>query len=745
MKKFNWKKPVLKKKKQPAKARAKSIDGIIKSRVRWFALAIALVFGAIFVRLVYVQAFSYEEYKEKTEDYTSIRQYTSAPRGQIFDSKGNVLAKTVVSHNIVYTSPAGMSTDDYLSDAERLATVFDINLDDFSFHDKQEAFLTSLNLLDYDDPKHGGIYLLDEEEKKQYESGAWGENADSRLYAAVMSHIGQDEINSLKQADLKKYLIYSRMTAYLASGQENVILEDVSNEDVAYLVEHKTEFPGFDIDFGGWKREYPYGEMLSDVLGSVSNTTQGLPEEYAEEYMAQGYQYNASVGTSGLELKYNDLLAGTQEVAKITYDSQGLAQKEVIQEAKKGYDIVLSIDAELQQTVDQTVHDTLENLGGTGLRENFSSLFFCMMDPNTGEVRALSGYQKDLDTGKMTYFASGNYLSLANPGSVVKGATVYMGLSEGVVKPGEYIYDAPMNIGGQEFASFNNWGPVDAVSALAVSSNVYMFNVAMRMAGQEYSPGAAFNVKDLQGSFNKMRHYYSLFGLGNPTGLDVPYETDGYTSNIDKPGMLLNYSIGQFDMYSPIQLLQYVSTIAADGTVMQPHFYKYAKEVNSDQIVDVNEQVVRNVLNPDNQKYLDVVQEGFRACVANGNCGTDLQASGVAIAAKTGTAEVEEWTTANQVGYAPYDNPTIAYACVAPTSSVNSKDVAENVCYTYVAPPILEKYFQLYPDASGNTMNLKEQQEAREKEEEARRQAQQVVVPDETEDDKDTEETTQGQ
>ncbi len=62
------------------------------------------------------------------------------------------------------------------------------------------------------------------------------------------------------------------------------------------LVEHKTDFPGFDVDFGGWKREYPYGESLSDVLGSVTTSTQGLPSELANYYLSKGYQYNASVG-----------------------------------------------------------------------------------------------------------------------------------------------------------------------------------------------------------------------------------------------------------------------------------------------------------------------------------------------------------------------------------------------------------------------------------------------------------------
>lgn len=69
----------------------------------------------------------------------------------------------------------------------------------------------------------------------------------------------------------------------------------------------------------------------------------------------------------------------------------------------------------------------------------------------------------------------------------------------------------------------------------------------------------------------------------------------------------------------------------------------------------------------------------------------------VPVSAKTGTAEVEEWTTANLVGYAPSDNPTMAFACSAPTSGQNNQEVAANICSTVVMPKFIEKYFELYP------------------------------------------------
>lgn len=675
-----------------------SIDAVISNRILILSILILAAFLIIFLRLLYLQVFSYSDYMAKKDDYTSIKQYTSAPRGQIYDCKGRVIAKTVVSHNIVFTSPNNMSTDDYKVYAKRIAKVFAVKAKDFTDEDKKQAYITYKSFLDSSDPEYACNNLLTAKELKQYQSGAWGDNAESKRYQILMNRITNKQIGEMTQTQLKMCVIYQRMTANASTGQENVILEDVSDDDVAYLVEHKTEFPGFDVDFGGWKREYPYGESFSDILGTVSTSTQGLPSELASYYLAKGYQYNASVGKSGLEYQYNDLLAGTPEIAKITYDSNGLAQKEVIQEAKKGYDIYLSIDIELQQYLDDTLKNTLTTYAGTKNRENFQSLFTTLMNPNDGSILAMSGYQIDLDTKQLTYYASGNYTSLVNPGSCIKGATVYMGESEGVVQPGEVIIDEVMNIGGQEFGSYEDHGPVTDVTALEMSSNVYMFHIAIRLAGSTYTEGEGLYVDDLQGTLNKMRNYYSMFGLGNVTGLDIPNETSGYLGYGSEPGMLLNYSIGQFDMYSPIQLATYVTTIASNGNVYKPRFMSYATEVNSSEVVAVNETEIKSTLPTKNAEYLSRVQEGFKACVTSGYCGDGLKDISQGVSAKTGTAEVGEWTTANLVGYTPSENAKLSFACSAPTSSQNNQSVAPNACTQYVMPSVIQKYYELYPN-----------------------------------------------
>ncbi len=677
----------------------KSLNSIISFRIVILSGIICFCFIAILVRLFMIQIVSHEDYVEKKNDYTSIKQYVSAPRGQIFDRNGNCLAKTVVSHNITYTSPQHMSTDDYLLYANRVIEVFGLDIDTLTERDYKEAFITYRTLyFSMDSEKYAADDLLTQKERDEYYGGAWGSNADVIRYGLLYNRIGEKQLKELDEDTLRVCVIYQRMVSNAASGQENVILEDVDDSDVSYLVEHKTEFPGFEVDFGGWKREYPYGETLFDILGSVSSSTEGLPASYYDYYIQKGFQLNACVGKSGLEYYYNDLLAGTTEESIITYDSNGLAQKEVIREAVKGYDIYLTVDIEMQQALDQVIAAVLSEYGGTPNRENFQSLFMCMMKPDTGEILASSGYQMDLDTRKLTYYSSGTYTSLVNPGSSIKGATVYMGLSEGVVQPGEVINDVVMNIAGEEFGSYKDHGYVDDIMALSVSSNVYMFNIAIRLAKGLYTPGEPLLLgRDVGSTLDLMRSYYTMFGLGNKTGLDAPGELDGYQAVSDLAGMLLNYSIGQYDMYTPLQLAQYVGTIAEDGIMYKPHFYAYAKEVNSEEIVESNPITVRSKLPDKNLDYLHRVQEGFKSVVSAGNAGVVLQEFPYPIAGKTGTAEVDDWTTAIFVGYTPADNPSIAFACAAPTSSVNSQTVSANICTANIVGPVLAKYFELYP------------------------------------------------
>lgn len=670
-------------------------SGEVSKRLIIFAVIIGLLFSAVFVRLFQIQVLQHEEYTIKMENYNTTTQASSTPRGQIYDRNGKVIAATVVSHNIIYTQPEEITTAQRWELAQKFASAFDVDKNELSKNQRKDLYIFKHTLLDSSDPSYACNDLLTQEELNSYRNGSWGDDKESRrteiLYERITDDMLEEELSDEEEAG---YVVYARMISG-TSGQSKTILEDVDDDTVAYLVEHKSSFPGFDIDLGSWKREYPYGDTLRDVLGNVTTSTQGVPAELADYYQALGYPLNARVGSSGLEYQYEGLLSGTQKVSSVEYDEEGNAVIKEETSGKKGYDVYLTIDIELQQELDKVVKETLESAADNQYRQNFTTLFVCLMNPKTGEIYAMSGYQRDKKTNKVTPFASGNYLSYTNPGSIVKGATLYMGLNEGVVKPGEVINDAPMYISGTPVkASYKNYGPVDDVKALQVSSNVYMFHIAIRLAGSTYVPYQSLGISDPSSTFSLMRSYYSMFGLGNVTGLDVPNEVGGYVGYSTEAGKLLDFAIGQYDMCTPIQILQYVSTIANDGTTVKPHLFSYATEVNSTNVVTSYQNQVVSTLSG-NLDNLDRVQQGFRACVSSGYCGDAANSLEEDIAGKTGTAEVGDSTSTAFIGYGPYEDPSMAFACVAPTSSDTGSNLQSNVCTTEVMGPVLEKYFSI--------------------------------------------------
>ncbi|NTW91244.1 MAG: hypothetical protein HGA35_04870 [Erysipelotrichaceae bacterium] len=218
--------------------------------------------------------------------------------------------------------------------------------------------------------------------------------------------------------------------------------------------------------------------------------------------------------------------------------------------------------------------------------------------------------------------------------------------------------------------SLNNLGRVNDLTALAKSSNVYMFHIAMRLGGADYEYNGPLNIDP--SAFDTIRNTFSQFGLGTLTGIDVPNETIGYIGSSTLGGHLLDFVIGQFDTYTTMQLSQYINTIANDGVRVKPRLLLDTTETDSTTTTYTNPVQVLSVL--ENIPAIERVQKGFRQCVTDGYC-VALNNLPVTVAAKTGTAEAfmtdEEgnyFDSPNSllVSYAPYENPEISIACAIP-------------------------------------------------------------------------------
>ncbi len=192
----------------------------VSNRILILALAIVTLFTVLLVRLVDLQAVQHTAYVEKQDDYTSIKQYTSAPRGQIYDSAGNVLAKTVPSHNIVYTAPNNATYEDSLIYADRVGTVFHMTKEDFSLSELKDAYLRMLSMLDANDPAYNGMNLLTQQERDAY---ANGEITSSKVRQIQLANINEDLINEVDERALIAAAVYDRMAENASTGQASVI------------------------------------------------------------------------------------------------------------------------------------------------------------------------------------------------------------------------------------------------------------------------------------------------------------------------------------------------------------------------------------------------------------------------------------------------------------------------------------------------------------------------------------------
>lgn len=661
---------------------------IVNRRIFIFGIIICLIFAVVSVRLVFLQIRNQEDYAAKLENYSSQKQTDSTARGEMVDRNGKVIAKTVSSHNIVYFPPKDTTSEEQWKLAQTFAKDFKVDHKGMTNSDYQDLYM----FLHKDEKgnKDSGQNLLSEQEKETLTAEDQEKKIRSRITMKMVDELADDETKDA-------FSVYLSMRK-LPNNQNKVILEDVDSDSVAKLMENKDKYRGFDVNLGSWKREYPYKDTLRDVLGSITTSKQGVPSELRSYYEAMGYSLTDRVGQSGLEKQYEDLLSGTPRVSEISYDSDGTAIMNETSSGKNGYDLHLTIDVELQKKVDDILEDTLKKYAGTAGREKFKKAIVVLMNPQTGEIYAMSGKYLDED-GKIQNYSSGAYLDAFASGSVVKGATVYMMLDQGIQTRYSVEQDEQMKIAGTKVkGSFNSYGPVNAIRALGVSSNVYMFKSVIKLAGGTYAYDQPLGITNemAQKTFKLMRNYYSMFGLGTKTGLDVPNEAQGFTGNTQQAGLLLDYAIGQYDNYTPIQLVQYAATIANGGKKVQPKLVDTATEVNTDYTVYENKTQVLSAL-PGSKEDLETIQMGFREVVAGEHAIDPIKSLDVQVAAKTGTAEVGNYTNASLVGYAPYDKEAkVAFACSVPESATNDQSVAGNLCAYNIMPEVLKEFFKKY-------------------------------------------------
>lgn len=439
--------------------------------------------AALLIRLFVLTVAENEKWQAAAEDMSVRAVYETAPRGDILDRNGNVLASSRAVYSVVI-SRAGLEKDEA---AESAAEV--------------------LRLLE-----------------------------------------GMDENVTVTSGEISEALSYTGYDSYMPV----TIAENISEEAVQAIQDKQYDGVNIVTDY---VRYYPNGALASHVLGYLGRISEEQKEEYIDE---KGYRADAFIGKDGIEEKFEEHLKGTDSVSTLQVDSMGRVTKLLEKtEMKKGSDLTLTLDLELQKTVEEALQQTVEKASQGGVFEseygdyhmtyakNAASGAAVVLDIKTGEVLAMASFP-DFDPND---FAAGiseekweklqrsnEYdplspaplynvaaMTAVQPGSTFKPVTALAALNCGLDRS-RYLYDdGAVRLGGRSYGCmlWNERGAahgyVSLKEALKVSCNYYFYDIA---AGEDFASGTSLDY-DTPISNEVILNFADMLGLGRKTGIEI--------------------------------------------------------------------------------------------------------------------------------------------------------------------------------------------------------------------------------
>ena len=374
-----------------------------------------------------------------------------------------------------------------------------------------------------------------------------------------------------------------------------VVKKDISPEMKSYLIERiPLYFPGIDIKKYPL-RTYPNGSEASHVLGHVGQ----IDQKELQEPRYKGYPMDAEIGKDGVEYQFDQYLRGVDGGTEVEVDASGRpktdASGQPVELSKKdavpGDDVVLTIDSNIQKITDKAL------VYGVNLAraKNYPAPggAAIVMDPNNGQILAMASYPTYDPTVWVGGMSDADYAKLTDPsahdpmfnraiegqyppGSTFKSITAIAGLQENMINPSETVDSTgSWHVPGDPTVIFHDWKPlgvVDLHRAIQMSCDTYFYEVGYRFYQHNNNQG--------------IQKWARIFGLGSPTGVDLPGEAAGRVPDpawkqkmgqtaIDKmwlPGNSVNMAIGQGDLLvTPLQMAAAYCAIANGGTLVKPH------------------------------------------------------------------------------------------------------------------------------------------------------------------------------
>ena len=523
-----------------------------------------------------------------------------------------------------------------------------LSVDEATIDELKEYYLINNN---------DGKYLITDEEYKLFEER---KITKEEIGIKKRARVTDDMLNYSSKEKTQAH-IYSLMNkGYIYSKKK--IASNLTEEEYAKIIESK--IPGITGELS-WDRIYLYGDTLKNIFGRIGSIT----KETKEYYLTKDYELTDTVGISYLENVYEDYLRGKKAKYKVGSDYT----LTLLEEEQKGNDLILSIDIDMQIKTEEILKDKLILAKKYGNTEYFKDSYALVSDPLTGSIKAISGIRLN-DDNTFSDISLNNINKSYTIGSAVKGATIAVGYKYKLIEPGKYINDSCVKLlFVPQKCSFKKLGKVNDLTALSNSSNYYQYMIAIKLTGNTYTPNMKLNAT--QEHFKKYREMLSSFGLGVKTGIDLPNEQTGIMGKTIADDLLLNLSIGQYDTYTPIEVLQYINSVAT-GKRIKLSLMQEIK--NGEETLLENKSEVLNNVDLDKES-LDRIKEGMKLVLSEGT-GKFYVPQGLNFAGKTGTSEsfldtnndniVDTATISSTfTGFYPADNPKFSIVVITPNVS----------------------------------------------------------------------------
>lgn len=504
----------------------------------------------------------------------------------------------------------------------------------------------------------------------------------AQLIGAMRGELGIPEDYTMTQARMVLGVQYELSVRKLDNYAAYVLARDIDTPFISLLSDGN--YAGAKVTLSS-VREYET-TYAAHILGYVGKI--GIEDDYPS-LKEKGYDYDDLIGKEGTELAFEEYLRGKDGRRMVATNDEGKVTGEFYStEPVPGNTVELTIDLDFQAQVEDCLAETVTRLNADGDEKRGAGA--AVVRVGTGEVLALASYPTynlatwredfaQLNADPSTPMYNRAAMNGYPPGSTLKPFTAMAALLEGKVTLTEKIKDTGKWVyPGDEVNSFS-WcwkrsghGNLNVTGAITNSCNYFFSEMGYRL------------------TMEGLRKYLVQFGLGEKTGIEIPETAGLLPENPQGQNQAPWAAYGQgTQLYSPLQLANYIATLVSGGKHCQAHLLKTAKTYDNSEVVAVGNTEPINEIDISDEN-LRAVKEGMKGLV-EGTLSPYFKNCVVSAGAKTGTSQVRADTKNHGVFvcFAPYDDPEIAVAIAIERADAGAAlaSTAVNILNAYFTPP----------------------------------------------------------